>query len=273
MKCTACGLPLSPSRNNASCPRCGTPVNVGVSASPQDRQWGQSAPSPSFQPSMVQTPVSQPGQMWATGPNGMQRPGPQFPMQQPPRRPFRNTPVGFIIAGICVLTGGILLLVVFFLAMGQPGNTPTTANNTSTPVSTHAASSPAAVTPSPAVSPSPSTTSFPGQQYINNAQMSSVQPSASQPVQPATTFKVNQTLYVAFNINSGGQGGEICLNWYLNGKSSFTYKFAVGAHTTSSYAQAIYGTPGSAYVELYWANDASCTNEVLAQHVDFTITA
>ena len=295
MKCTACGMPLSPSRNNTNCPRCGTPFNVAtkspasqpgfepgawngnagaptsVGAYPQARQWGQSGSSPSFQSPMVQTPAPQPGQMWAAGPNGTPRPGSQFPRQPAPGGPFRNTPVGFIVAGICVLMGGILLLVVFFLAMGQPGNNPTTAI-TNTPVSTHATSSPA-VTPSPAVSPSPSATSFPGQQYISNAQMSSAQPSASQPVQPATTFKVNQTLYVAFNINSGGQGGEICLNWYLNGKSSFKYAFAVGARTTASYAQAIYGTPGSAYVELYWANNASCTNEVLAQHVDFTITA
>ena len=268
MKCTACGLPLSPSRNNASCPRCGTPVNAGVGAVLQDRQWGQSSPSPVYQPPMAHVPTPQPGQMWAAGPQG---PGPRFPMQPSPKRPFRNTPVGFIVAGMCVISGGILLLLVFFLAMGQPGNTPTT-TSTNTPTSTHAASSPA-VTPSPVVSPSPSATNFPGQQYINNAQMSSTQPSASQPIQPATSFKVNQTLYVAFNINSGGQGGEICLKWYLNGKFAFPYKFAVGAHTTASYAQAIYGTPGPAYVELYWASSADCTNEVLAQHVDFTITA
>ncbi|GAC1566250.1 MAG: hypothetical protein NVS3B14_07210 [Ktedonobacteraceae bacterium] len=102
--------------------------------------------------------------------------------------------------------------------------------------------------------------------------MSSALPSASQAAQPATTFKVNQKVYVLFNINSGGQSGAICLIWYLNGKASFNYAFAVGAHTTSSYAYASYGTPGPAYVELYWASDTSCTNPALARHVDFTVT-
>jgi hypothetical protein len=102
--------------------------------------------------------------------------------------------------------------------------------------------------------------------------MSSVQPSASQPALPATTFKVHQTFYVVFNITSGGQAGAICMKWYLNGQFSFKYSFAVGAHTTASYGQATFDSPGSGYVELYWASSKACTDQVLAQHVDFTIT-
>lgn len=288
MKCTACGLPLSPSRNDGGCPRCGTPVSAGIKSSdglvnlepaawngnagapvsvgapPQDGQWGQARPSDAFQPPME----SQPGQMWAAGPNGMQEPGPFSPRQPAPRRPPRKSPVGFIVAGICVFTGGILLVLVYILAMGQSGNTTTTGN---TPTSTSATSSPV-VTPSTAGSPSPAATSYPGQQYINNGQMSSVQPSASQPAQPATTFKVHQTFYVVFNINSGGQAGAVCLIWYLNGKSAFSFAFAVGAHTPASYGQAHFDSPGSGYVELYWASNKTCTDQVLAQHVDFTIT-
>ena len=267
MKCTACGLPLSPSRNNSSCPRCGTLVSVG--APTQDGQWGQVQPSSAFQPPMAQAPAPQPGQMWAAGPNGMQGPGSFSPVQPAPGRPPRNSRIGFIVAGICVVTGGILLVLVYFLAMGQSGNTSTTG---STPTPTAATSSPA-VTPSPAGSPSPTATSFPGQQYINNGQMSSVQPSASQPAVPATTFKVQQTFYVVFNINSGGQAGAVCLMWYLNGKPAFNFSFAVGAHTTASYGQAMFASPGSGYVELYWASSKACTDQVLAQRVDFTITS
>jgi len=292
MKCTACGLPLSPSRNNASCPRCGTPASAGagtkstggpvsfepvawngnagapvsVGAPTQDGQWGQAPPSSAFQPPMA--PAPQPGQMWAAGPNGMPGPGSFSPRHPAPKRPFRNSRVGFLVAGICVCTGGILLVLVYFLAMGQPGNTPATG---STPTSTRATSSPAA-TPSPAGSPSLTATSYPGQQYINNAQMSSVQPSASQPAVPATSFKVHQTFYVVFSINSGGQAGAICMMWYLNGQSAFNYAFPVGAHTTASYGQAMFASPGSGYVELYWASSKACTGQVLAQHVNFTIT-
>ena len=288
MKCTACGLPLSPSRNDGSCPRCGTPVSGGIKSSggpvipepmawngnagapvsvgapPQGGQWGQARPS--FQPPVGQ--ASQPGQMWAAGSNGMQEPGSFFPRQPAPNRPPRNARVGFIVAGICVLMGGILLLLVYVLAMGQPGNPSATSN---TPTPTSATSSPA-VTPSPAGSPSPTATNYPGQQYINSGQMSSVQPSASQPAVPATTFKVNQTFYVVFNVSSGGQAGAVCLIWYLNGKKAFSFAFAVGAHTTASYGQAMFASPGSGYVELYWASSKTCTDQVLAQHVDFTIT-
>ena len=268
MKCTACGLPLSPSRTNASCPRCGTAMSAGVGAPSQEMQWGQAAPFVASEPPMMPISAPQAGQMWTAGSNGMQGPGSQFPMRPAPKRPPRNAQVGFLIAGICVLMGGILLVVVYAMAMSQSGN-PSTANTT--PTSTHAASSPV-VTPSSVVSPSPSATSFPAQQYLNNAQMSSVQPSASQPALPTTSFKVKQTFYVVFNVNSGGQGGEVCLKWYLNGKFAFPYQFPVGAHTTFTYGQAVYSTPGPAYVELYWANNASCANEALAQHVDFTIT-
>ena len=288
MKCTACGLPLSPARANANCPRCGTPVGaaaksmggpvgwngnaaapVSVSAPPQDGQWGQARPFPqAFQPPVVLPP--QPGQGWGAGMNGMQGPGTFSPMSPAPRRPPRNPRFGFLVAGICVCAGGLLLVLVYFLAMGQSGsgNTPTAGT---TPTVTAATKSPA-VTPSPAGSPSPAATSYPGQQYISNAQMSSAQPSASQPAVPATTFKVHTTIYVAFNVNSGGQAGAICLKWYLNGQSAFNFAFPVGAHTTASYAEAMFDQPGPGYVELYWASSKACTDETLGQHVDFTIT-
>ncbi|HVB72410.1 MAG TPA: hypothetical protein VNE38_02545 [Ktedonobacteraceae bacterium] len=297
MKCTACGLPLSPSRHTVNCPRCGTPVASGpkshagtghydyepaslggspaapisVGSTPQNWQSGQAAPPLAFQPPIAQTPMPQPGQMWLPGQNARPTFTPNAPFRpgQPPRHPSSNARIGFIIAGICVCAGGILLVLVYVLAVGQTGNNTTGSANT--PVSTHTSTA-STTTPTTASTPSPTTTTLPGQQYITNAQMSSVLPSASQPAQPTTTFKVNQQVYVTFNINTGGQSGAICLIWYLNGKSIFNFAFAVGAHNTSSYGQAIYGTPGPAYVELYWASDKTCANQVLAQHVDFTVT-
>lgn len=287
MKCTACGLPLSPARANANCPRCGTPVGVAaksmdgpgdwngnaaapmsVGAPPYDGQWGQARPAPSaFQPQVVLPPQS--GQMWGAGANGMQGPGTFSPMSPAPRRPPRRPRFGFLLAGICVCAGGLLLVVVYFLAMGQSGGSPTT---NSTPTHTVATST-ATVTPSPAASPSPTATTYPGQQYIPSAQMSSVQPSASQSGVPATTFKVHTTFYVAFTINTGGQAGAVCTRWYLNGQFAFKYSIPVSAHTTTSYGKTIIDSPGSGYVELYWASSQDCTNEVLAQRIDFAITA
>src|SRR5690349_9214358 len=185
MKCTACGLPISPTRT--SCPRCGTPAGAAAKSAslngnaaapvsvgaPQDGQWGQgqSFPHQAFQPQVVLPP--QPDQRWGAGANGMQGPGTFSPMPPAPRRPSRNPRVGFLIAGICVGTGGLLLLLVFFLAMSQAGSGDT-ATNGATPTVTAATKSPA-VTPSPAGSSSPTATTYPGQQYITSAQMSSVQ--------------------------------------------------------------------------------------------------
>ncbi len=283
MKCTACGLPISPTRTN--CPRCGTPAGaaaksvgwngnaaapMSVGAPAQDEQWrqAQSFPHQAFQPQVVLPP--QPDQMWGAGANGMQGPGTFSPMPPAPRRPPRNPRFGFLIAGICVGTGGLLLLLVFFLAMAQAGSGNTDTTGT-TPTAATTTKSPA-VTPSPAGSPSPTATTYPGQQYITSAQMSSVQPTGSQAVTPATTFKVHTTIYVAFNINTGGQAGAICLKWYLNGQHSFDYAFPVGAHTTASYGEGVFDLPGSGYVEIYWASSKACTDETLGQHVDFTIT-
>src|SRR5258708_2833042 len=43
MKCTNCGLPISPTRTAANCPRCGAPINAGqgVQQQPFDQGgWG-----------------------------------------------------------------------------------------------------------------------------------------------------------------------------------------------------------------------------------------
>lgn len=316
MKCSSCGLPLSPARTNANCPRCGASPNTGsksagaanppnpvfyeslsrasngasappeVGMSLQNGQWGQGGQlSPSYNPSVAsaaQAPVLQPGtqqtvqpgQMWlpasAINRSPMAEPGlpqrspaPNFP--QPPRN--NRTRVGFLIAGLCIVVGGLLLVFVYFMAIGAGNNN---AGNSGSATQTVPSPTTGA---SPTSTPSPTATTYPGSQFIDNAQTSSTPPSGSQPGQAASTFKVNQKFYVSFNVHTGGQNGAICLVWYLNGQKAFTSNFALSANTRFSYAYAIYGSPGPAYVELYWASNTTCANQVLAQHVDFTITS
>jgi len=107
---------------------------------------------------------------------------------------------------------------------------------------------------------------------MQTGQRGHVPPSASQRDVPATSVKVHQTVSVVFRTKIGGRAGAICMLWYLNGQSAFNYAFPVGAHTTASYGQAMFASPGSGYVELYWASSKACTGQVLAQHVNFTIT-
>jgi predicted RNA-binding Zn-ribbon protein involved in translation (DUF1610 family) len=273
MKCTSCGLPLSPLRTTAGCPRCGTPVNSGHKAAStpvqqqyQPPKWGTAGvveagagtPLPDYQWAQnVQAPVSQPG--FSPGP----------PQQATPPRNSRNTKLGFVVAGLCVLAGGLILILVYFLATSLSGSN---SNNSATTTSTPQVSTTKTV-PTATAAPSPTTTVYPGQQYIDNAQMSSaVDPNSLQPTQLTTTFKTGQKIYVAFHLHPPGHGGAFCIIWYLNSKQVANFSLPVSATSKYSYAYSIYGGAGAAYVEIYWASTTQCTDQLLAQHTDFTVT-
>jgi cytoskeletal protein RodZ len=174
-----------------------------------------------------------------------------------------------------LVTGALILLVVYFMAQSLPG---TMTTSTTSPVSTaKVASAPtphAANTPTTTKTPAATaTTTYPGQQYIDSAQMATaIDPATAQPAQTSKTFAVNQRIYVAFAVHSGGAAGAACLVWYLHNAPIINYTMSVGA-TTHAYSYAAIGSTGPAYVEIYWASTTACTDKVLAQHVDFTVGA
>lgn len=312
MRCTSCGLPLSPSRTYSTCPRCGTPIGSGQKAPLEHQQaywgnehvvqagagtprlndpWAQNMQGhlyntpdtplpqmPEYLPGILQqTPqqppqqLSQSGQMWFQGPLSHPgfSPGILPPVQANPPDYSHKTILGFTLAGLCVLTGGLILVFVYFLAIGLPKHS---SNNTGTTNSITSVSTPTTAPTATAI-PSPTATIYPGQQYIDNAQMASaVDTNSLQPTQLTTTFKTNQKIYVAFQLHPAGHSGAVCLIWYLNGAQITHYSFAVGANSKLSYAYSIYGSAGSAYVEINWASTTQCTDQVLAQHVGFTVT-
>jgi hypothetical protein len=244
MRCPSCGWPLSPAHTTANCPRCGTPIDSGQQAG---QVW-------------LQGPVSQPG-FFSTG-----TPPPLEPKSP---RYSRNMKLGFTVAGLCVLIGGLILIFVYFIAIGLPGGS---SNNTTNSTS-HGSTLTTAPTSTVALSPAATATVYPGQQYIDNAQMASaIDTTTKQPTQLTTTFKTNQNIYVAFQLHPPGHGGAVCLLWYLNGKLVTPFSFAASAYSKLSYAYAIYGEAGAGYVEIYWASTKQCTDQLLAQHVDFTVT-
>jgi hypothetical protein len=264
MKCAACGLPLSPKRQQANCPRCGAPVNssalhLGRAGSAQPGFFIPSAYNPSnahdFQ-APVSSPVG-PQQGWHAG--RQEQAGQQY---RPPGN-RRNNRLGFTIAGLCILAGALLLVFVYFLGV-QGNQNNGTANGTQTVASPTTAASPASTS-----MPSPTATAYPGQQYIDHAQMSSSPPPSTQ---VTSTFKTNQKIYVTFDLHPNGQSGAVCLVWFLNGQQATNYTFPVSGSSRSSYAYAIYGQAGTAFVDLYWASDSKCNNKMLAQQVSFTVT-
>lgn len=289
MRCISCGLPLSPSRTTTNCPRCGTPISP-VQQQYQQANWenagvveaGAGTPLPNYQwaqnvqASPANTPLpqtsqqaSQSGQIWLQGPASQPGFSPGPPRQVTPPRNSHNTKLGFVVAGLCVLAGGLILIFVYFLAIGLPGSN---SNNTVTTNSTPNVSTPTTA-PTATATLSPTATVYPGQQYIDNAQMASaVDTNSLKPTQLTTTFKTHQNIYVTFHLHPPGHSGAFCVLWYLNGKQVANFSLPVSANSKLSYADAIYGGAGAAYVEIYWASTTQCTDQVLAQHVDFTVT-
>jgi hypothetical protein len=286
MKCTNCGLPLSPSHTPTNCPRCGTPIGSSQKATPAPVQHSSYNPEvaqmpghqqgvpPTFPSQVPQQPVPS-GQMWSQGP--LSRPGlfQQTSLSRPPqaKSPFytRNAKLGFIVAGLCIFTCALILVFIYFMASSSAGGN---SNNTTASIPSPVSSPTMAATPTATTALTPTATVYPGRQYVDNAQMASaIDTSSLQPTQLTTTFKTNQKIYVTFQLHPTGQNGAVCLLWYLNGKQTTQYSFAVSANSKLSYSYAIYSEPGSAYVEIYWASTSQCTDQVLAQHVDFSVTA
>lgn len=240
---------------------------------PQPGQMWQSAPTPESMPATLNyssaphdVPARTAGAMYSS-------PSTSAPSIRPQVRRASN--LGFIVAGLCVFAGGLILIFVYIMALGLPSPGSTSTSSTAPTVTNNAPSTlPTSTTAlSPTVIPSPTSGAFPGQQYIDNPQMASlVNTIAAQPIQATTAFKVNQKIYVTFNIHPDGKNGAVCLYWYLKNKNVTQFPFAVTSNATAGYSYAIYGGTGTAYVEIYWASTAACSDKILAQHVNFTVT-
>jgi hypothetical protein len=253
----------------------------GGQQNPWGQQGGGSMPG-SFSPFPPQNPGS-PGLMNRAGGPGNDLP--QSPLA--PRRPSYATPTRknnsrllFVVAGLCVFLAAMLLGLIYVLGSANSGNnSPNTANTgQNTPAAGTTATAAATATTdagsTPEANASPTGTAYPGQQYIDNAQLAgNVDKKTLQPENPATSFKTGAAIYVIFSLHPPSSGGAVCSYWYLGGKQITQYVFAVKGTQHASYTYAIYGSAGNAYVELYWASSKSCSDKVLAQHVDFTVTA
>src|SRR5437762_7021386 len=146
MRCTNCGLPLSPTNTSLNCPRCHSALVA--EAKPV-------AVYPALPP-VAQTPFPQAGQMWQPDPTHPPLPKPEpreatvrnnsssdlrdartagnpsrgqvmtYSKPAPVMRRTSNT--GFILAGLCVITGGLILVFVYFMASGLPSTNTTSAS-------------------------------------------------------------------------------------------------------------------------------------------------
>ncbi len=299
MRCTNCGLPLSPTNTKTACPRCHislaagphqvaqmpfAPVPTPKSPYPPTVQMWEpaSAPTPSLTPPATPTPV--PG-TYSTLLQGYSSPqqttlGQQYlsqpvPMPSAPTKTSHSGLLGYVIAALCIVTGGLLLFFVYFMGLAAPTGGTLSINSASSIQTSAVHPSPTAARPSPTTDASATANTnraFPGQKYIANPQMASaVNTATAQPTQLTTMFSVNQKIYVTFTIFPHGNTGTVCLAWFLNNHPVTHYSFAAGGGGTAGYSYAIYGGTGTAYVQIAWANSNACTNALLAQQVTFSV--
>ncbi len=253
------------------------PASQQLPFSPSGLNW-QAAPNPS----QLSTPEPMPSQAYGNSAPYMASPraaGAMSSAQMTGMRPQapRSSNIGFVVAGLCVFAGALILIFVYFMGLGLPSNSSTNATYPSTGITATPNANtnpPTAVATAPTVAPSPTVTGNPGAQYIDNPQMaSSVNVNTAQPLQVTTTFKPQQKIYVTFNLHPNGKFGAVCLYWYLNNKYITQYPFPVTPNDKAGYSYAIYGGVGPASVEIFWASSTACSDKVLAQQVNFTVTA
>ncbi len=284
------GFPTMPVNGNAQMPYSGAPPESQQARQPMSREMPPPAPF---------ADAGQPGQLWLPGGS----PNRQTPDWRPTSQPrLENTAwappkkqkqvngkgsarLNFTIAGLCVLTGGLILIFVYIISFSLP---PTAASSqqvavatataqgfspTSQGVATNATATmaaPTTLTATPGVTP---TVGLPGQQYIDTVRMASaVNTTTAQPTQVTNRFKVKQPIFVTFMLHPQTTGGAVCLLWYLNQKPFSHYAFSVDITTQSAYSYAYAGSPGSGSVEIYWASTTACTDKALAQVVNFTVS-
>jgi hypothetical protein len=245
-------------------------------------------PAGSFFPSVAPSNVAQAGEtaqaqnydnVRAASPEPFYRPAPPPQPMYPTKATASSQPktkLGFTVAGMCFITGIIILVFVFIMAQSLPSNT-TTASIPTPPKPRITLPTPTPALPTPtSVQTTPTPTS---NQYINNVGLaSSVDTSTGQAIQPATEFHTNQAIYVTMTIQQLAYTGAVCLEWSVNNQ---VYPYASAAtpggasYLTQTNAYFFYrpGTIGTGKVSISWASTTDCTDKVLIQSLPFSVIA
>jgi hypothetical protein len=302
MRCAQCGLPLSPTRNN--CPRCGTPINTSNQAKgespshpisalvPQMPFSAQQSSQLSFESgqSIPQAEPVQEANMQASFP----MPSPPSPLvsnpaNNPPNRsgqPLANNSylstrdnsktirIGLTTAGLCIIMGSLLLGFVYLVGQGfLPAGGTTTVRDTHTTLGgnqTATATHNSTPTPLP-VTPTPT---LPSQGLLDTSVLASVfNEQTGQIIQTATSFKVNQKIYIVLRLHPGTNSHAVCLNWYLNDQSVNKFPLEVDPYSNYNYySYTMMSTTGNGYVEISLASTTACTDAIVAKKLPFTIS-
>ncbi len=274
MQCSSCGSQLAPEAT--ACPRCGrpTPYNASVPGA-YDRTV--MAPPPQLPPTVYGSssagpaspygtppyapPPSAPYQMPPVSPSSTQQypygspyaPPPPAPYPAPPASPLpdgasrRRRRLKALVVGVVALilvSSGVLLVPGWLHPLPPPGPS-------GSPIV------PAAAT------------------IVTNVQVASAVDSYYHPTQLTNTVAVGQTLYITFDLHLNGRTGYVLAKFYRDREfidqadPLMVTPGVLNAAVYASFPAAIQN--GTA--ELYWCQQADCSDRQLVAVAHFTITA
>lgn len=269
--------PSSPSYNPPQAqatPQSGTPGVYGAPSygmSPE-QAYGTPPPNPYGTPASPGAFTAPPPPPTPYGGQYPPPPGTFIPPDQSPRRQGPN--VGLII-GIVALV--VLLVAGGGIALVATRNNPQTKTNTPPGTTRSSSITPTtqAVTPTTqqGVSPSGSPVDATSAAIITNPQTSSAVDSNYLPTGVTSNFRIGQTVYVTFHLNTNNQAGYVQAKWYSNTTYVGNKILAVqqSGYDHGYFSAQVY-TAATGTVELYWCTQSSCSDAKLATIVTFTVS-
>jgi hypothetical protein len=110
---------------------------------------------------------------------------------------------------------------------------------------------------------------------ITNVQTASAVDGSYHPTQLTDTVAAGQTLYITFDLHLNGRTGYVLAKFYRDRAYLDQYTLTVDQpDSLNGYAYATYTEPvTNGAAELYWCQQASCSDAQLAAVAHFTITA
>ena len=255
MQCSLCGAHLAPGAT--ACPRCGTPTpyNTAIPVGAYDQTVV--APSAGLSPELPPTVYGLPSAGLASpyGTLPYAPPPPSAPYPVPPvaplpdgasnrRRRLIALMVG-VVALVLVLSGvGIILVPGWLHPLPPPG---------------------------PSGSPIvPAVTAI-----VTNVQVASAVDSYYHPTQVTNTVAVGQALYITFDLHLNGRTGYVQAKFYRDREfidQTDVLTVQPGVLNAAVYASFPEAIPNGT-AELYWCQQADCSDRQLATVVHFAITA
>jgi hypothetical protein len=237
---------------------------------PQEQAYSTPPPNP------YGTPVS-PGAYAAPPPpptpyGGQYAPAPGSfipPPDQPPRRQGPNVGliIGIVALVVLLVAGGVIALLATRNNAQTNTNRPT-ATTTSSPITPTTQ----AVTPTAqqGVSPSGSPVDPTSATIITNPQTASAVDSNDLPTSVTSNFRIRQTVYVTFHLNTNNQAGYVQAKLYSNTTYVGNKILTVQPGYDHGYISVQLYTAATGTVELYWCTQSDCSDAKLAGVVTFT---